>query len=196
MIISGLGKGLLHMADQRYNNQDEEWRALAVAAQSGDKRAYSKLLNSLVPFIKGRVTGSLANPDWIDDITQDVLISVHKSLESYRHDRAFKPWLNAIIQFRLTDFLRKHYKGKKVKESSAEKSEVFSEGVTFSPHAGELKDIEGAIESLPEKQQKIFKLMKIEGYSAKEVAEEMDMSVSAVKVSAHRTTVKLKEMLG
>ncbi len=184
------------MANVEYNNQDDEWRALALSAQGGDQRAYATLLNALVPFIKGRISGGLANPDWVDDITQDVLISVHKSLDSYSSDRAFKPWLNAIIQFRRTDFLRKHYKGKKVKESTAEKTEIFSEDVTFSAHAGELKDIEGAIGSLPGKQQKIFRLMKIEGYSAKEVAAEMGMSVSAVKVSAHRTTTKLKKMLG
>lgn len=184
------------MAKQKYQNQDEEWRELAVLSQKGDKRAYRDLLNSIVPFIKGRISGGLANPDWIDDITQDVLISVHKSLETYSGDRAFKPWLNAIIQFRRTDFLRKHYKTKKVKESSAEKSEVFSEDVTFSPNAGELKDIEGAMQSLSDKQRKIFQMMKIEGYTAQEVADEMDMSVSAVKVSAHRTAAKLKEILG
>lgn len=177
-------------------NQDDEWSALAVAAQGGDKRAYAQLLNALVPFIKGRIAGGLANPDWIDDITQDVLISVHKSLGTYSSDRPFKPWVNAIIQFRRTDFLRKYYKGKKVKESSAENAHIYEQNVTNAPYAGELKDIEGAIAALPEKQQKIFKMIKIEGYSAQEVGNEMGMSVSAVKVSAHRTTNKLKDMLG
>lgn len=184
------------MVSDQYQNLGEEWKELAVLSQNGDKRAYRDLLNAIVPFIRGRISGSLANPDWIDDITQEVLISVHKSLETYNGERAFKPWLNAIIQFRRTDFLRKHYKVKKVKESAGEKIEIFSEDVTFSNNAGELKDIEGAMDTLPEKQQKIFKMMKIEGYTAQEVANEMDMSVSAVKVSAHRTTVKLKDILG
>lgn len=181
---------------KNYVSQGNDWQALAVLAQAGDKRAYSQLLNELVPFIKGRITSGLANPDWVDDITQDILISVHKSLATYSPDRPFKPWLGSIIQFRRTDFLRKHYKTKQVKESSKENMEIFSQNVTVSIHSGELKDIEVAIASLPEKQQKIFKMMKIEGYSAKEVADEMDMSVSAVKVSAHRTTNKLKEILG
>lgn len=184
------------MSIDQNTRQNEEWSALAVRAQGGDKRAYAQLLNELVPFIKGRITGGLANSDWVDDVTQDVLISVHKSLNTYSVDRPFKPWLSAIIQFRRTDFLRKHYKSKKIKESSAENTEIFEQHVTSVGHAGELKDIEGAIATLPEKQQKIFTMMKVEGYSAKEVAAEMDMSVSAVKVSAHRTAAKLKEMLG
>jgi len=174
----------------------EVWKELAIQAQAGDKRAYTKLLSDILPFIKGRIVGGLANPDWVDDIAQDVLISVHKSLKSYSPDRPFTPWLMAITSFRKTDFLRKHYKRKQVKESSKENTEIFSDDVTNSVHAGELKDIEAAISSFPVKQQKIFTMMKVEGYSAKEVAKEMDMSVSAVKVSAHRTTNKLKEMLG
>ena len=181
--------------DTEFTQQDR-WNELAIKAQSGDKKSYSALLKDILPFIKASLAGGLANPDWIDDISQDVLISVHKSLSTYSPDRPFKPWLNAIIQFRRTDFLRKHYKSKEVKENAQANMEVFEKSVTFPNTSGELKDIEKALESLPEKQQKIFKMMKIEGYSAKEVANEMDMSVSAVKVSAHRTTNKLKKMLG
>ncbi len=172
------------------------WAELAQHAQDGDKRAYSRLLTEITPFIKSRIAGGLANPDWIDDIAQDVLISVHKSLHTYSADRSFKPWLGSIIQFRKIDFLRKHYKVKKTKESVAGNIEIFSENVTFQHSEYELRDINRAISSLPEKQQKIFNMMKIEGYSAKEVAKTMNMSVSAVKVSAYRSANKLKEMLG
>ncbi|HBR69933.1 MAG TPA: RNA polymerase subunit sigma-24 [Rhodospirillaceae bacterium] len=68
--------------------------------------------------------------------------------------------------------------------------------VTDPAHAGELKDIEDALASLPDKQRKVFELMKIKGYSASEVASEMGMTVTAVKVSAHRAAAKLKEALG
>ncbi len=175
--------------------KDELWRDLVIKAQSGDKRAYSELLTDIVPFIKSRIAGGLANPDWVDDITQDVLMSVHRSLNSYIPDRPFKPWLGAIIQFRKTDFLRKHYKIKRTKESSLEDAEIFSKNVTFPSGYDELRDIEDALCSLPKKQRKIFTMIKVEGYSAKEVAKEMEMSVSAVKVSAHRSAKKMKDIL-
>ena len=41
----------------------------------------------------------------------------------------------------------------------------------------------------------MFTMMKVEGYTAKEVAQKMDMTESAVKVSVHRTMIKLKEIL-
>lgn len=181
--------------DQHYTSQGEYWKELAVRAQDGDKRAYAELLRDILPFVKKRIAPGVANPDWVDDIAQEVLISVHKSLDSYQADRPFRPWLMAIISFRKTDFLRKHYKRKKTKELSQGHKETFETHVTESPRSGELKDIEAALDSLPDKQKKIFKMMKIEGYSAKEVAKEMGMSVSAVKVSAHRSANKLKDML-
>lgn len=164
-------------------------------AQQGDKRAYEALLTDLVPFIRVCLSGKLANPDWVEDVTQEILISVHKSLKSYASDRSFKPWLNAIIQFRMTDFLRTHYRGKKVKEAGMQEVKTFDSDVTFSHNAGELKDMESALNSLPEKQRHIFMLLKVEGYSIKEVAEKLGMSETAVKVSSHRTSNKLKGML-
>ena len=176
-------------------SKDAQWKELTLKAQEGDKRAYSQLLTDISPFIRSYISASLADYDWVDDITQDVLISVHKSLHSYSSDRPFKPWLKAIISFRRTDFLRKHYKIRETKELSQNNAAIFGQKVTFQVDIGELDDIGTAISSLSVKQQKIFKMMKIEGYSAKEVAHEMNMSVSAVKVSAYRSANKLKGIL-
>ena len=139
---------------------------------------------------------SLSNQDAAEDIAQEVLISVHKSLASYSPDRPFKPWLMAIVNFRRTDYLRKHYAQRQDKTTSTDENLEFeAANVTNSPHAGELKDIENALATLPDQQQRIFRMIKIEGYSAQEVANEMDMNESAVKVSAHRTMKKLQGLL-
>ncbi|MCB1531346.1 MAG: RNA polymerase sigma factor [Alphaproteobacteria bacterium] len=176
--------------------QDQQWSAWAAAAQQGDKKAYNNLLRDIAPYIRAVIAPTLADPDWADDITQNVLISVHKSLSTYSPKRSFKPWLNAITNFRRTDFLRCHYSRRKDKQTSLEDPNFIRNHVTNPAHAGEYKDIEGALAALPKKQRKIFEMIKIQGYTAKEVAKEMGMSVSAVKVSAHRTSNQLKEKLG
>lgn len=177
-------------------SRDDLWKELAVRAQQGDKQAYSRLLRDIFPYIKNLIRGSLANPDWAEDIAQEALISVHKSLATYSPECDFRPWLIAIVNFRKTDFLRKHYKNRRTYETATQKAAVFEENVTNTAHIGEFKDIESALADLPEGQRKIFEMIKIQGYSAKEVAKEMGMSVPAVKVSAHRTMNKLKERLG
>lgn len=178
------------------NDREQMWQEWAAQAQQGDKKAYNLLLRDIVPYIHNFIAPRLANPDWVDDITQEVLISVHKSLNTYSPDRPFKPWLSAIISFRRTDFLRKHYSARDNKQTTTDDINFVREHVTETPFAGELKDVEKALEQFPEKQRKVFMLMRVEGYTAQEVADEMGMSVSAVKVSVHRTTNKLKDMLG
>jgi RNA polymerase sigma-70 factor (ECF subfamily) len=173
----------------------EIWKDWAVAAQEGNKKAYNKLLTELSSFTRNYLLSRVANPEWAEDITQEVLISVHKSLKTYSGDRPFTPWLMAIISFRKTDFLRKHYSSRGDKQAPLEDAEFLNTHVTNPNRAGEYKDIEGALATLPEKQRKVFELIRIQGYTAQEVANEMKMSVSAVKVSAHRTANKLKTLL-
>ncbi len=176
-------------------SKGEIWKDWAIAAQEGNTAAYNSLLRDIAPFIRNFLIGGLANPDWADDITQEVLISVHKSLKTYGPDRPFRPWLMAIINFRRTDYLRKHYSSRSDKQTPLEDLDFQKSYVTNTAHAGEYKDIENALGTLPAKQRKVFELMRIQGYTAEEVANQMKMSVSAVKVSAHRTTHKLKLML-
>lgn len=177
-------------------NRNAQWSTLARQAQGGDKRAYATLLREILPYIRSILAGGLANQDWIDDIAQDVLVSVHKSLSTYSPDMPFHPWLRAIVQFRRTDFLRKHYKNRDLKDGVQSNAEIFGHSVTNPTSAGELKDIQNALDDLPAKQKQIIEKIKIQGYSTKEVADQMGMTDSAVKVSVHRAINKLKDKLG
>ena len=69
-------------------------------------------------------------------------VSVHKSLGSYSAERAFKPWLMAIVGFRKADYLRKHYAKRGNMQVELNETTLKGQGVTNSDHAGELKDIE------------------------------------------------------
>mgnify|MGYP000144352180 FL=1 len=181
--------------DNHERSSDDLWGELAVNAQKGDKKAYRSLLNEIYPFIKASLIGGLANTDWAEDITQEALISVHKSLNTYSGDRPFKPWLMAIVNFRRTDFLRKHYNKKDHEKTTLDNPDFLKNYVTNPGASGEYKDIEKALASVTPEQSEIFKKLKVEGYTAKEVAKAMNMSESAVKVSAHRTMKKLQDML-
>jgi RNA polymerase sigma-70 factor (ECF subfamily) len=170
------------------------WRELATKAQAGDAAAYRLLLSDLVPVIRRTVIRSLPNPQNADDVVQEVLISVHKALHTYDPKRAFMPWVHSIIQFRKTDYLRQHYAQRDNVKVSLDDPDTPDYLITKG-HDGSTKDIEDAFATLPKQQQKVVELMKIKGYSAEEVSQRTGMSVSAVKVSAHRALQKLREKL-
>lgn len=173
------------------NDSLEEQMHLAI---EGDKKAYASVLSEITLILRGYIAKRVSNFDDVEDIVQEILISVHKSHHTYDKSRPFKPWLFAIAKFRLCDYLRKSYrKNEHETELLQENAENFSEIVT--KDSDEYEEMYEAIAKLPEKQRKIIELMKIEGYTAREVSLKLDMSESAVKVSAHRTYKKLKEML-
>ncbi len=179
------------------SNQDtaEQWTEWAILAQQGDKRSYHALLSAIAPYIRNVIIKSLKNQEEAEDVAQEVLISVHKSLHTYSGDRPFKPWLMSIVNFRRTDYLRKYYSSRQDVTISSDATPDLGHNVTNISTAYELKDIETALGKFSADQQKIFKMIKIEGYTAKEVSKELDMKESAVKVSAHRTMKKLQGML-
>ena len=57
------------------------------------------------PFLAKRL--SFANE--VDDLMQEILISIHKARHTYDGNRPYKPWVYAIAKFRLQDHLRAHY---------------------------------------------------------------------------------------
>ncbi len=176
------------------NGQAERWQKLMIEAQKGDQASYRELLTELAPFIHRTLLKSLSRRDQAEDIAQEVLLSIHKAMNTYDPSRPFMPWLLAIMNFRRTDYLRAHYAQRDNLSAPLEALDL--QDVTFDGHEGEYKDIENALTSLAPKQREVFDLVKMKGYTAKEVSEKTGMSVSAVKVSVHRSLQKLKERLG
>lgn len=161
-------------------------------AQQGDKTAYNQVLQESSRILRGFLISKLNNMEDVEDVLQEILVSVHKSRHTFEKKRAFKPWLFSIARFRLCDFFRKIYKKNENEVPITEEMENFNEGdVTEDSESYEL--LNEALEKLPQKQQDIIRLMKLEGYTAKEVAKKMGMKESAVKVSAHRSYKLLKE---
>lgn len=164
--------------------------------QNGDKEAYKKLLSACLPIIRHIVNQKITDKTQAEDVVQEVLISLHQAKHTYDPKQPFKPWLYAIARFRTIDALRKIYTAKNNIFSEDLHTELidYKKNVTEQAENNEL--ISKMLGELPEKQRNILLLMKVEGLTAAEVALKMDMSVSAVKVSAHRAMKNLKEKWG
>jgi RNA polymerase sigma factor (sigma-70 family) len=77
------------------------------AAQTGDKSAYERLLRECIPFIKGVARQQRVHPDWIDDVVQETLLSIHEARATYDPSRSFLAWLRTIAQRRAFDGMRR-----------------------------------------------------------------------------------------
>ena len=163
-------------------------------AQAGDQRAYAGLLQEISRMLRPFLSKRLSFTSEVDDLLQEILISIHKARHTYDGNRPCKPWIYAIAKFRLQDHLRAHYSDQLHHAVNLEEMEDFlHENVTETDISYE--SISGEVEKLPEKQATILRLMHQQGFTAKEVAEKIGMNESAVKVAAHRAYKILRQKL-
>lgn len=175
------------------NSKKPSLEDLMIAAQSGDKKAYRQVFEEITPMIKSFVAKRINKPEDIDEITQEILISVHKTSQTYDSSRPFKTWLFAIIKFRLSDYLRTVYRNAERGLDSFDEQEFhIANDDRGEQDFDDQEMLTKMLDALPQKQQDIIKMTKIDGFSIKETAEKMDMSESAVKVAVHRALEKLK----
>lgn len=160
-------------------------------AQQGDKKAYEALFHAILPMLKAFASRRLSGTADVEDVVQDILLTIHRASHTYDRHRSFKIWMFAIARYRLNDHLRRIYK-----ERNLEISLEYMTDEISAPDVTESRDwheyLNKILVSLPEKQRKIVTMMKVEGYTAEDTARAMNMSVSAVKVAAHRAYKSLE----
>ncbi len=162
-------------------------------------RAYSQLLHEITPRLRKIVRNQrkLLRPEDIEDLVQDILLSLHAVRATYDSRRPFMPWLFAIARNRLADNARQYARRwvhevqvENLPVTFAEKNANTDDGIYGDPEA-----LRQAIESLPPRQRKAVEMLKLGELSLKEAATKSGISVGALKVSVHRAMIALRKTL-
>jgi RNA polymerase sigma factor (sigma-70 family) len=140
--------------------------------------------------------GFLGHAD-IEDLVQDILLSVHAVRATYDPGRPFIPWLFAITRNRLADGARRYAR------TGAHEVPVDNLDVTFfaddtnTPSAdyGDPETLNRAIADLPAGQRTAIELLKLREMSLKEAAAASGTSVGALKIATHRAMKALRRKL-
>jgi len=177
---------------------DERFGQLMRAAQQGDAGAYARLLTELTPRIRRTIGHRRAGRTAADveDLVQDVLLSVHVARASYDPARPFVPWLLAIVRNRLADGARR-YARRSAHEVQVEDLDVTFAGsqTKFETGLGDGRDLRRAMATLSAGQRDAVELVKLRGLSLKEASAATGMSVGALKVATHRAIAALRRKL-
>ena len=170
-------------------SKDSYLQSLMLRTQEGDADSYKMLLDEvykeLKPFVLRRY------PSIADDVLQEIVLTLHRFRHTYNPERPFLPWLFAIAKHRLEDEKRNIWRQQRkivaLKESQDLEDPVFTSDIS--------ERLTEALKNLPQRQREIVSLLKLEGYSVKEIAKTLSLSTSAVKVAAHRAYSSLKKSL-
>lgn len=178
---------------------DERLRELMRAAQGGDAGAYAELLLLVADRVRAvvRRRRGFLGPDVVEDVVQDVLLSVHSVRHTYDPERPFGPWLLAIVRHRLADQARRDTRIAAHEEVVEDLDVTFRAAATNSEESGgaDAGTLADAIRQLPSAQREAIELLKLRELSLKEASALSGMSVGALKVATHRAMAALRKAL-
>lgn len=183
------------------SSREEKWIQWMVDAQKGDPVAYRALLTDIHPVIHRFVSSKIKKYDSeVDDLVQDILMSIHRSRATFHSSRSFSAWMFAISRHKVIDFYRRKGVRQEVSIDQLDEKELQTKLSAEDPF--HLKNLENsheelisAVEKLPEKQKEALKLTKIEGLSTEEAAQKIGVSAGALRVRVHRAYETLRSSL-
>lgn len=145
----------------------------------------------------------LQNVEDAEEVTQDVFVKVYQSLDSFKEESHIKTWIYRITINQSLDFIKKKNSKKRffVFGKKTDNDYEYNNSSNFEHPGIVLENQENAkilfeaINTLPENQKTAFILAKVDGLSNPEVAEIMEMSISAIESLVFRAKNSLKDKL-
>lgn len=146
-------------------------------AQAGDRAAMNTVLREQLPGIRRRVH-RYVRPPAADDVVQDVLIAVARGLPSFRGDCSLASWCVRIAVRTSFHHLRSTQNIIPFPEDF-EPVDQTSAAARFDAR-DDLRALERVLTTLSPERRMVFILQDVEGYSAPEVAELLNIPVGTV----------------
>jgi RNA polymerase sigma factor (sigma-70 family) len=171
-----------------------DFAAWMLAAQAGDEDAYRDLLEALAPLLRSYVKRRVRDEEAVADICQDVLLTMHRVRHTFEPGRAFEPWFYAIARSRFIDHLRRRKNRGDLEVTTIDGVDALDRLVAADEPAGWDRFLE-LLDALPASQREAFAMLKLDGLSVEEAAGKAGITVSALKVRAHRAYGALRRGL-
>jgi RNA polymerase sigma-70 factor (ECF subfamily) len=158
----------------------------------GEKEVFRILINRHKEKVRNIVFITLSEIDAIDDISQEVFITVFKNLKNFRYESQFTTWLYRITINKCKDYLRK----KRVRRIFSSVDEDYDYRSTEIDENNDVRMIvRNAIDKLPDKLRIPMILRDIEGLSYQEISESLELDLGTVKSRIFRARESLRKNL-
>ena len=172
---------------------------LMAAAQNGDREAYRSLLRQLASHLRGLiwVRAPYLTREDVEDLVQDILMSLHLARDTWQPARPFRPWLASIARNRMADHARRYGRRVTIDLQITDLDETFCDEST-NYHAEKVVNflaVKDALDALPPSEKTAVRLLRLQQMTLSEAAEQSGTSIAALKVAVHRATKRLRGVL-
>ena len=159
----------------------------------GDDSVFQLLVKRHKEKVRNIIYLTISNSSSVDDIAQEVFITVYKNLKHFRFESQFTTWLYRITVNKCKDHLRKINVRKifvPIKDAAGES------GSGIKVENNDVSNIiMNAISKLPSKLRVPLVLKDIEGFSYQEISETMQCEMGTVKSRIFRAREGLRSIL-
>lgn len=177
------GIGERRAVDQEASAPSDE-PALVEEARAGAPEAFDRLYARYARMVHGILLARIPRRD-VEDLVQDVFLTVHRRFNTLRDARAFGGWLAMIARNRAMDHARREPRHVELPEDVAAPASKDAE-------AAEALD---AIRALPEAYREPLILRLVEGLTGPEIASRTGLTPGSVRVNLHRGMALLRQSL-
>jgi RNA polymerase sigma-70 factor (ECF subfamily) len=178
---------------------DEELVALCLERGSKDDRPFAELFRRHYALVKRVAYRYFPQELDSEDLAQEVFFKAYRSLKEYRGRASFKTWLFSIATNTAKNEIRKRSRRPRVLEDPLQEfSEALSTDSETQPqqHILGIRALQEAFARLDQRDQAILTRKDSQERTYEEVAELLDLSVSAAKMRVHRARLAMKTYYG
>lgn len=175
---------------------DQRRIRLMAAAQSGDRRAYERVLAESVSLIRAAARRQGVAMDRLDDVVQETLITVNRVRHTYDPSRSYDAWLTAIANRRAIDALRSRGRRdrRELHDDFALDNHADTDDASAATEQLQRADrLRAAIAQLPPGQREAVEQLGLRERSLSEAAEITGRNSGALKVNLHRALKALRK---
>ncbi len=192
-------------APVRRESDINELELLAKVAQ-GDRSAFKMLFDSHSNHVYSVCLRMLGNPGDAEEISQDVFLTLWQKASSVRGEAKLSTWLHRVAVNKSINYRKRGGVFSRIKQIMSIDTEDVSLAEQLPAPESERPDMKlesreageqlaELMAELPGRQREIYLLHKLEGLSYKEIAEEMDLSLSSVESLIHRAKQNLQKVM-
>ena len=166
---------------------------LAAACKEGDAKAQKRLFDALAPKMMAVCLRYMGNREDAEDILQEGFVTLFTKLDSYQGAGSFEGWARkifvntALMHLRRTDALG-------LSDDISEARGLFSEEATPLQKIG-YRELMQLIAQLPADARTVFNMYVVEGYSHKDIAQELGCTEATSRSKLQRARLRLQELI-
>ena len=183
-------KKALHHNEESVTNMDEQ--VIIDACVRGESWARKRVYELYAPTMMSLCLRYVGDYETARDLLQDGFIKVFTRIDSYSNKGVFAGWVHRIFVTTSLEYLRK--------------TDALRSAVDIADYNEQLKDVDvsvldklseddlmDCVRKLPPGYRAVFNMYAIEGYSHKEIAEALGISVETSKTQFHRARNALQK---